>query len=605
MSANPIIYCLERLTDYRQFERLASDLMAGTQYPGLEPIGGTGDGGRDALYVHKNSGITTIFAYSVRSDWKTKLRADCKRISELNHPVDAIVFVSTQVISGSQKDDMRKEIHERYAWSIDYYDIERIRVLLTGVLKPLVGEHPAIFVAPWFERRGGELVIHEQRDLIVIDHLPSDHAFAAWLFGKLSTAGYSVWCYGLAPLVGENADESVRALIRQRAGRYFPVLSSSSMRDANLRGRMAVATDDVGRTVPCWISDMTDFDFDSRLASIVPARFDGSWSVGLTEIERQLKHSGVSKSLDSELGRRIALSTYQTEPLLRSEPETIYANMFPARVPNTVLVHELLNEEEEIGEEVARTWAYVRSGKYLISFASAPSEVRCLETAPIVCNWRKVQRVFGIESEYLIKTLLKRSLFVACYEAGFHWCNERFTFFLEEKVRVQHGYQHVDNVYTNVSLTGERSWGSGERSSKFRYQLGPIYRVSFDDEGLIWVNVRLYVRITDVTGRPLEKSLIPSRRKRVTKSWWNRQWFARTLGIMQFVANGGSDINGDITIGNGLESVSVSVRPFSWLCPVSIDVEALDRVGDFQGELAAARVIGDASDVDVGEALHE
>ena len=435
------------------------------------------------------------------------------------------------------------------------------------------------------------------------DHLPSDHAFAAWLFGKLSTAGYSVWCYGLAPLVGENADESVRALIRQRAARYFPVLSSSSMRDPNLRGRMAVATDDVGRTVPCWTSDMTEFEFDSRLASIVPARFDRSWSVGLTEIERQLKHSGVPKSLASELGRRIALSTYQTEPLLRSEPEAVYANMFPVRVPNTLLVHELLNEEEEIGEDLVRTWAYVRSGKFLISFASAPNEVEC--SAPIISNWRKVQRVFGIESESLIKTLVKRSLFVACYKAGFHWCSERFTFFLEEKIRVQHGYQHVDNVYTNVSLTGERSWGSGERASKFRYQLGPIYRVSFDDDGLIWVNLRLYVRITDVTGRPLEKRLIPSRRKRVTKNWWNRQWFARTLGIMQFIANGGSDINGHISIGSGLESVSVSVKPFSWLCPVSIDVEALDRVGDFQFELAAAREIRDASDVDVGEALHE
>ena len=50
MSADPIIYCLERLTDYRQFERLCSDVMAGSGYPNIEPIGGTGDRGRDAIH---------------------------------------------------------------------------------------------------------------------------------------------------------------------------------------------------------------------------------------------------------------------------------------------------------------------------------------------------------------------------------------------------------------------------------------------------------------------------------------------------------------------------------------------------------------------------
>ena len=38
MSADPIIYCLEQLTDYRQFERLCSDIMAGSGYENIEPL---------------------------------------------------------------------------------------------------------------------------------------------------------------------------------------------------------------------------------------------------------------------------------------------------------------------------------------------------------------------------------------------------------------------------------------------------------------------------------------------------------------------------------------------------------------------------------------
>lgn len=52
MSADRIIYCLERLSDYRDFERLSSALLAGAGYPGIDPLGGTGDGGRDAIVVN-------------------------------------------------------------------------------------------------------------------------------------------------------------------------------------------------------------------------------------------------------------------------------------------------------------------------------------------------------------------------------------------------------------------------------------------------------------------------------------------------------------------------------------------------------------------------
>ena len=593
MSADPIFYCLERLTDYRQFERLASDLMAGTDYPGIEPLGGTGDGGRDALYIHRDKGCTTVFAYSVRSDWDTKLRADCKRITETGHTTDTIVFVSTQVIDARKKDNIRAEIRERHGWSTEYYDIERIRVLLTGSLKSLVGKHPAIFVAPWFERRGGELVSHEQHDLILIDHLPVDRAFASWLFCRLSAAGYSVWCHGLAPLAGENSDASIRTLIRQRAARYLPVLSSESASDSDFRGRIAIATADASRTVPCWVTDLSNQDFGSQLGAIVPARFDASWKTGLESLAQQLVTGGVTKPLEGGRGRRIALGAYQTEPLIIPKPERVYANVFPVKVPEAILAYELDHEDVGLNPRIDRQWAHVRRENYLLAFSSIPDHLPLAKVRPYQYAWRHYQHRYGTKSEDLVKNLVKRSLFVACYQAGFRWCNERHTFFLDEQRQQRHAYQHVDGMYTHVSFTGERAWGTGEHKSKFSYQLGPVFRVTLDDEGSAWVMVRFYVRLTDQRGLPLRVSVIPSRRRRVTKTWWNRQWLQRTLGIMQFIAGKRPDINSHIIIGRGNQAVSVAVAPLSWECPISIDVEALDRVGDFQTELASAREIID------------
>jgi hypothetical protein len=72
MAADPIVYCLEHLTDYSQFERLCHELMALEGYPSIEPLGGCKDKGRDAIHVAQSNGKTTIFCYSVREDWRKK-----------------------------------------------------------------------------------------------------------------------------------------------------------------------------------------------------------------------------------------------------------------------------------------------------------------------------------------------------------------------------------------------------------------------------------------------------------------------------------------------------------------------------------------------------
>ena len=54
-------------------QRLCHDLMALDGYRNIEPLGGCKDKGRDAIHVDSSTGKVTIFAYSVRDDWRTKL----------------------------------------------------------------------------------------------------------------------------------------------------------------------------------------------------------------------------------------------------------------------------------------------------------------------------------------------------------------------------------------------------------------------------------------------------------------------------------------------------------------------------------------------------
>ena len=585
MSADPIVYCLERLTDYAQFERLATDLMAGTDFPGIEPLGGSGDGGRDALHVHREEGTVRVFAYSVRNDWDTKLRQDCRQIAAAKHRPDEVVFVSTRTMSVQKRDDLRTEIRDTHGWETEFYDIERLRMLLTGPLASLVGQHPSIFVPPWFERRGGEVVSHRVRDLIVIDHVAGDHAFAAWLFSRLSAAGYSVWCRGLAPLAGENPHASILAIVQQRAVRYLPVLSTTSAADSDLQSRTVIAAMEEARVVPCWIEDLTASRFDSTIAKVGPARFDSGWKGGLATLTQQLETGAVPKVLEPDTGRRIALGAYQAEPLIRQQSERVYANVFRVHVPPSVFVYRLESDHDELDPTLGRRWAHVQRGNLVFSFATVPSDIPA--QMEVEYAWESYPEKFGAKSTDLVKNLVKRSLFVACYEAGFEWCEERMTFFLKEVQRKRHEYQHIDERNTHISLTGERTFGWGERKSRFRYQLGPVFRIAVDEDKSVSTRVAFYVRLTDDAGKLLDKRMIPSRRKHVTRNWWNREWLQRTVGVMQVIARH-TGIDGQITVGQGKQAVNVDVKPLSWDCPVSIDVEALDSVGEFQEELAVA-----------------
>lgn len=114
--------------------------------------------------------------------------------------------------------------------------------------------------------------------------------------------------------------------------------------------------------------------------------------------------------------------------------------------------------------------------------------------------------------------------------------------------------------------------------------------------------MRLYVRVTELDGTPFQGKAIIRRRKKVTKGWWNKEWFARIVAVMQSLETE----PGAISIGSGQHLVTISSAPLSWACPVSIDYAVLDRLGDFNEELAELRQFGDDDGgEEVGEGTEE
>ena len=590
MPADPIIYCLEQNTDYAAFETMCVDLMAGVGFAGIEPIGGTGDRGRDAVWSGHNGDGSVVFAFSSRADWERKLYEDCERIQKCGHQVAKLVFVSSRPAQAQARDKAKQHVLDHFGWPLDIYDVRRIRAMLKGPHRSVLANHPSIFGPPWFDTRGG-LLIDEIRDTLIIDHLECDHAFATWLSRRLELVGYKVWCHGMAPLVGENVHETIRQLVATRALRYLPVLSAQSVRNRNLLDRCARATSMSGlATLPCTATEVDIGLLGEQLSRIEPASFDKSWSKGLDDLLRTLEAKGVRPKATSDVSRHVS-SLYSQEPtVVKNKPEAIYANVFQATVPQAIAAFQLSEDvtDDEL-ERARKKWAFAKAQeRVILAFETPPEGVSLplLARTPIRrYAWKSFHNKYDRKSIGAIKELTSRTLGVACGKACLEWCDERKEYYVPQVETGLCKFLHVDGERRAVGLTGYRSYGSGPNRKQLWYQLTPRFRVHIDEGWQVWVTLRLYVRLVEDDGALVPRTSIAKRRKKVTKQWWNKQWLAHTLAMMQRISQGEAAIE----VGEGAEKVSVTTAPLRLECPLSIDAQAMEALADFQSEFSALR----------------
>lgn len=605
MPADPIIYCLEQNTDYAAFETLCADLMAAAGFTGIEPIGGTGDGGRDAVWSGSAGKAPVVFAFSTRADWERKLYEDCKRVQECGHHVAKLVFVSSRTAQAQARDRAIQSVLERFGWPLDLYDVRRIRLMLKGEHRAVLARHPNIFGSPWFHTRGG-LLIDDIRDTLIVDHLACDHAFATWLSRRLELAGYKVWCHGIAPLVGEDAHDTVGQLIATRALRYLPVLSAQAVQNRSLLDRCARATSTSGLlTLPCVATAVDSRSLGEELRRMEAARFDRLWTNGLDDLLQTLEATGV-RPISAPVASHHVRSLYSHQPVVvKDEPEAIYANVFRATVPQAIAAFRLSKDvaDSEI-EKARKTWAFARARqRVLLAFKKPPDSIclPLLDRIPNQYSWKWRPEEHGRRSIDVIKELTRRTLEVACGEADLEWCSKRKEYYIPQAETGPHTLYHVDGERSRVHLIGYRSYGSSPDKKQLRYQLAPRFRVAIDQDSQVWVTLRIYIRLVREDGVLVASASIARMRKKVTRQWWNKEWLVRTLAMMQRISKGETAIE----VGEGTEQVSVTTTPLRLECPLSIDAQAMEALADFQGEFAILREereddADDLSDVDGG-----
>jgi hypothetical protein len=580
MAADPLIYCLEHLTDYDQFERLCHDMMALDGYKNIEPLGGSKDKGRDAIHVDSSTGEVTILAYSVREDWRVKLGEDAEKIKTHSHACQRLAFLCTATYSPSERDEAVRFVKNTYGWPLELYGLERIASLLRSTHQKLVAQHPQIFSPPFFAFAGG-LSLTFSPDHVVIDHVDADGGLALWLARRLTLAGFRVWCRGLAPLAGNSATDTVRSLINSRAYRYIAVLSPEALADLEftVRRNAALAVGAQRGTsvlLPAIARSIDSNLIDQQTRNLTAARFDTSWAEGLKSVEATLSAEGCPRKPDG--AHELAIRSYFPDEIIKTESELLASNLFKViRFPEVIHRYYSTSPLGDDDGPLTSQWAFRRvSDTHFLSFHAPPLQLAIDHgiTNKGGSVWKAVTVIDGIPVGDLVTELIKKSLYAECRRRGLHFCNDRRLVYFPAQLLKNDNLrlEKLDGSQTHFSVVGERSHGWKDRATKYRYYIAPVFVPMGDPASGYQIITRVRVHITDLAGNLYSGRGAHIRRKKLCKSWWNEEWLNRVMGVMQFLA----DDNAQIAIGEtDAERIAIERFPRTYTSPIRLNEEAL------------------------------
>ena len=283
--------------------------------------------------------------------------------------------------------------------------------------------------------------------------------------------------------------------------------------------------------------------------------------------------------------------------VITNEEEKLISNVFPIiHIPKLVRHFKLSNPISHSESSYFREyWAFRNlENKGALAFTKPPESIaqhaKIEEVKRI--KWQHGSKVEGILAEHLISELLAKSIDIHCRIKGLmrepkgHGYYFPLAFLPKNKMLFT-GYLGKKN---SVLVCGQRRFGD----SIFRYHLAPCFRIRYDLFSGFIAQLLLRIHITDTMGNSLERRSIVARRKRIGRSWWNKEWLNRQLAVMSFLSNE----QNEIIIGEDPDDqVVVKSIPLEGSVSRGINENILKTIGAQQGLMKSVEQSDGAEDM--------
>lgn len=438
-----------------------------------------------------------------------------------------------------------------------------------------------------------------ERDHLFISYAWEDGALAEWLTLKLLAAGYLVWCDRFKILGGDRWPERIDEAIKTRTHRMIHLLSSHSLHKENPSAERQLALT-IGKTrrepflIPLNVDNVRDEDVPWQLSEIQYIDFL-QWGQGLGKLLKTLEEYHTPRLREKE-GKWIASEACLPRHVTTMEAaDVVESNCLPfIHIPEVIRRFSFsrsLSKEEQA--TLAHSYAFYRiSDRQVLAFHAPAAQ---LAPGVIVRDaggamWRNVSAIDGIAASNIVSALLWDSLRVRCYEKGLRYDEDSKAFYfptgLIDKDRIV--YQGYKGRKTRIDCVGKRTFPSEVLVHHLAFRLR--VKRGITDGYVAQVCLRLQIYTGD--GNKIEGKQIGTKRKKITKNWWNHQWLSRQIAIRSFLSDGSTEI---IVQGMDHESrVVLSSIPLGGQVRPAIDEKSLASLRLKVVEIQEAEVLDEA-----------
>ena len=152
-----------------------------------------------------------------------------------------------------------------------------------------------------------------------------------------------------------------------------------------------------------------------------------------------------------------------------------------------------------------------------------------------------VDSIEGIATRNLVVNLVHRSLEQIMKSKGLSFSKKSGEWYLPDGLLQRNRvlFKGIDGKSSWFSGVGERKYPTRNGGEVYRYHIAPSFVLDRAGNLPSYLILRMRIHLTDLEGIPLIQHKYTSRRKHLCKWWFNREWSARILGMMQFLADEG------------------------------------------------------------------